>query len=409
MQMKAALKFSIAILLALSVSFAEAAKKERDKNAKNAKGDKAKTEKVERKAVKDVPVAEGFPHWKGFETWLPGSARQLTPSDLRGRYAVVVEMKGNKASLLGQFKRVMTLQFLGFNPSSQTSWDFGLPHSDVIVVFNIHDAGEDVIGKDFSGEEDIKKELSQRAFNFYTDLTFEGAPDAQSEYPFVYVMPPEGMEPIFKAKANDDIRKQVGAAIKKAKAAPKTWHDYYGYVEEVKHTKGYDAAIAGGKTLMPIIAALRKGIVSTDPEVAKESQMLYDAIEQRKGDLEYFIAKEWRVSAAAAISDYNELVARFPAMKKDAALKGLVAKAQAVPDISSVMKVYPPFRIACDVNRRSISPSEAKKLAADMKKSKAVIDKLANSKTIHVQNLALLMQQMLDERVSEMEAKAAEQ
>lgn len=404
---KTFLKLSIVFLLALAATFAEAAKKQKNAPTKNGKGKAEETVVV--KKVEDVPVAEGFPHWKGFETWLPGSARQLTPSDLRGRYAIIVEIKGNSnANLIGQFKRTLGLQGLGFNPSGSTMWDFGNDHRDIIVVYNIHGGGANTY-KSFHDSDMLKKDLSKRECNFYTELTFEGAPDSQGDYPFVYVMPPEGIEAVFKGRANDDITKQVSNAIKKSKGAnQKSWHDYYGFLESVSHVNGYDAAIAGGKTLANIEATLRKNILSKDPEIAKEAQILYDAIEQRKGDLEYFIKKEYKSSPVAALDDYAELVARFPAMKKDAALAKIVDKAGDEPDAKQALKVYPAFRKASSKTCKIHNAAEAKKLAAEIKRGKASLAKLATSKSVPVQNIALLMQQMADDLVAELEGAAGQ-
>ena len=131
--------------------------------------------------------------------------------------------------------------------------------------------------------------------------------------------------------------------------------------------------------------------------------MLYDAIEQRKGDLEFFIRKESAESPAAAIDDYGELISRFPDMKKNSELRALVTKANADKDVAVLMKFYPAFRIASDVNRRTISAKKASRLVADIKKARPQLDKLAESKNICVQNVAMSMQQMADELIAKLE------
>lgn len=394
-----------ALALMLAALPAQAKKAEKQKNApKGSKAAEASAAAAARaKKAEALQVAENFPRWSGFDTWLYGSARELTPSDLRGRFAVIVELKGAEA--VSQFKKTMNLQSLGFNIPFSASFESAFPHSDTIVVYNFHGADASIVDK-LKGDDEVKKTCGRFAYSFYTGVTFDGAPDPQGGYPFVYVMPPEGMEPLFKdkVKTGSETLKQVSSAIKKARSSLGKWHDWYGYVGEVKYLKTYDAAIASGKTLAPVEAQLRKAISSKNPEEAREAQMLYDAIWQKKGDLEYLIKKEAGISPVAAVYDYEELVSRFPAAKKDAALKILGAKVQSIPDVSAAMKAYESFRIASDPNRRELSPAEAKKLAADLKKAKPIVEKLVKSRTLSVQNAAFAMQQAIDELVLKLEA-----
>lgn len=398
------LRIVVSVMLALAMPAIGAA---------NAKADAGRARKVNRQSnmleespkpvkVEDVPVADGFPHWKGFETLLPGSARRLTPSDLRGRFVIVVCLK-NGDNLLSQFVTTMKLQNYAFNADHTAVYDFARPRSDTIVVFNIADADESFMER-LKKDVVVKNALKRMAFTFYKCVTFEGAPDLHGEYPFVYLIPPEGTKPLFAGKAGQDICAKVSKIIRKERTSQKKWYDYYGYVDDVKHVKGYDAAIAGGTSLVKIEAELRKGIVSQDVEKARESQMLYDAIEQRKGDLEFFIKKEGEASPAAVIDDYSELIARFPSMKGDTQLKSLMGRANSGQDISAVMKFYPAFRVASDVNRRSMTAAEAKKLLAVIKKAKPQLQHLAESKNINVQNVATSMQRMSDELIEKLES-----
>ena len=397
------LKYVMLVVLSLAVPFVEAAKVKDDaRNAKNAKTEKSRS-KAQTKPVKvmEAPVAEGFLRWHGFETVLPGSARNLSSSDLRGRFVILVWLKYGD-DLQSQFETTMNLQNYGFNANHNAIYDFGRPHDDTMVVFNIIGADEsflDGLKKDAR----VKNTLRRMSFNFYSGLTFEGVQSDQIDYPYLHVISPEGTAPIFASKAGQDICAKVSKLLKKERALQKKWHDYYGFVDEVKYCKGYDAAIAEGRALAKIEAELRKGIVSSDPEKAKESQMLYDAIEQRKGDLEFFIRKESAASPAAAIDDYGELISRFPDMKKNSELRALVTKANADKDVAVLMKFYPAFRIASDVNRRTISAKEASRLVADIKKARPQLDKLAESKNICVQNVAMSMQQMADELIAKLE------
>ena len=410
--MKPAFKFALVAAFCLAALVSEGARKQNNrKDAKNSRGGRnAKTEErsmKKKKVLPPVPVAEGFADWKGFDTLLEGSVREYGPSDLRLRYTVVVQIKGNSNSdLVKQFKMAMPLQALAFNPDGHTEWDFGVSRRDCAVVYVINGANDGTIKK-LKDDDDIKKQFGSKAFAVYSDLTYEGAPDSQGEYPFVYVTSPLGKEPIYQGKVNKDVRKSVETAIKKARAQEKPWRDYYGYVEEVKYNKIFDAAVAGGRTLVPVEKALIKNISSKDPEVAKESQMLYDAIMQRKGDLMFAIPKEQKSNAWMAIlCDFEELSDRWPAEKAE--FNTYQSKALGQPDVSQLMKFYPTFRKCTEPGFVPESSNEASKLASEIKKAKPLLEKLSNaSKTITVQNVAAKMLTMVDDLPAELEAKVA--
>ena len=273
------------------------------------------------KKLETAPVADGFVKWTGFDT-IKGTknARWLSPSDLRGRFVVVVDIDAAKAP--EQIKTTMGVQSMAFNPTwHSTDWDFTPVPRDTVVVYNVHDLSDEDIHKKLYENETIKNELECRAFNFYGFVTFEGAPDCQGERPYVYVMGPEGSETLYKGKyvVNKTLT-EVKDAIAKAAAGLPAWRPWYGYVGEVMYTKGFDAAIAGGKGLAPFLQVLKKGIVSKKPEVAAESQRLYDALEQRKGDLLYAIKTERYMSICATLYDIDEVSRRFPTLKRDLAV-----------------------------------------------------------------------------------------
>ena len=356
-----------------------------------------------------APVAEGFVRWTGLDS-IKGTknARWLSPSDLRGRFVVVVDIDAAKAP--EQVKATIGIQNLALNPNGHgTDWDFAPVPRDIVVVYNVHDLSDENLEKKLYENEDLKKELGQRAYNFYGFVTFEGAPDCQGERPYVYVMGPEGTEALYKGKfVKDKTAKEVKAAIAKAAAELPPWRPWYGYVTEVKHTKGFDAAIAGGKGLAPFTMVLKKGIVSKKPEVAAESQRLYDALEQRKMDLLYAIRTERNASPCAALYDIEEVSRRFPALKRDLAeFSDKVQKQH--PNITQLYKHYALFRRCADPAFKAKSAGEAKKLAAELEKARPILTKMGDDpKDVAIQNMALSLVQRMDDVVAELPAKVQE-
>lgn len=382
--------FAVALVAAVSVVAAP-------KQSRGAKGKPAAKEKSKpAKTLPPVPVAEGFPDWTGFETEIDGSGRSLTPSDLRLRYTIVVEIKGNSAGdAVNQFKSVSNLQKFGFNPTEHVDWNFGERRRDVVVVYNIHGANDGLLQR-LRSDNGLKKEFSQKTYSFYTDVTFKGCPDPMGTYPFVYVMPPVGTEAIFSGKAVKDTAKKVESVIKKDRAAAKygSWRNYYGFVQEVNHVKGFDAAIAGEKALVPVEANLVKMIQGKSAEAAKEAQMLYDALQQHRNELEFRASKSYAKSPLSAMYDIEELSRRWPAAKKD--VSEYLDKASSQADAVSAYKAYEPFRKYADAGYVPKSASDASKAAAELQRAKPVLERLKDSKNINVQNAVFTMLQMLE-------------
>ena len=184
-------------VLASAMSFA-AVRGGKKPSAADAAAVKLEEWKHEVKKLEAVPVAGGFVRWTGLDTIRSAkNARWLSPSDLRGRFVIVVDIDAAKA--LEQLKATLPLQGLGFIPGERTDWDFSPIKRDVVVVYNLHDLAEDRPESDIYENESLKKERDWiYASNFYGFVTFDGAPDSPDERPFVYVMGPEGTEAIYK-------------------------------------------------------------------------------------------------------------------------------------------------------------------------------------------------------------------
>ena len=395
--------FSI-LASAMSIAAARGGKKP---NTADSEAAKIEEWKREVKKLEAAPVAEGFVKWTGLDT-IKGTknARWLSPSDLRGRFVVIVEL--DKEKVVEQFKAASQLQWLGFVPEWNQDWEFMMVNRDVVVVYNVHDLGdEDLAQKIYSNETFKTFAVERKGYVFYGNITFEGAPDSAAERPYVYVMAPEGKEPIYKSRivqGKVQCVREAKEAIAKAAAELPAWRPWYGYVGEAKYTKGFDAAVAGGKGLAPYLQVLKKGIVSKKQEVAAESQRLYDAIEQRKADLLWQIKKESSLGLCAALYDIDELTKRFPAAKREMAVYSeRIAKAH--PNIATVYKTYALYRRCSEPGFKVKSASEVKKLAAELSKSKSILMKLTEDKDIAIQNLALTLPQHIDDLIAELPEK----
>ena len=401
-------------LLAATLAATAVAAPRRDGGKKKSGANDAVKAKIaewvdEVKKQEAAPVAEGFVKWTGLDS-IKGTknARWLGPSDLRGRFVVVVDIDAAKAA--EQIKATMRIQDLAFNPNGHgTDWDFTPVPRDIVIVYNVHDLSDENIEKKLYESETLKPQMVSRAFNLYGFVTFEGAPDCQGERPYVYVMGPEGKEALYKGKfVANKTPKEVKDAIEKAAAGLPAWRPWYGYVTEVKHTKGFDAAIAGGKGLAPFMMTLKKGIVSKKPEVAAESQRLYDALEQRKGDLLYAIKAERAASPCATLYDIEEVSRRFPTLKRDLAeFSDKVQKQH--PNITQLYKHYALFRRCADPAFKAKSAGEAKKLVAELEKARPILTKMGDDpKDVAIQNMALSLVQRMDDVVAELPTKVQE-
>lgn len=396
------LMFSI-LASAMSIAAARGGKKP---NTADSEAAKIEEWKREVKKLEAAPVAEGFVKWTGLDT-IKGTknARWLSPSDLRGRFVVIVEL--DKEKVVEQFKAAFQLQGLGFAPEWNRDWEFSPINRDVVVVYNVHDLSDEDFDKQICGNDAIKKlPIGPGWLVFYGNITFEGAPDSATERPYVYVMAPEGKEPIYKSRIKTQCFREAKEAIAKTAAELPAWRPWYGYVEEVKYTKGFDAAVSGGKGLAPFLQVLKKGIVSKKQEVAAESQRLFDALEQRKADLLWQIKKESSLGGpCAALYDMDELTKRFPASKREmAAYSERIAKAH--PNIATVYKAYSLYRRCSEPGFKVKSTSEAKKMAAELEKARPALTRLSNdANDVTVQNVASSLLAHLDDIIAELPEK----
>ena len=389
----------MAVICMLAAAVCGAAK--RDKNNST---DQREEWIREVKKLESEPVADGFVKWRGLDGVMGNMhLNRFTPGDLRGRFVIVIELDDTKVE--EQINATLPVRGAGldFMPGISFDWNFESIDRDVLVVYNLHNLSE----KDLE-EKVLKSDAVRRlvSFDYFSDVTFDGAPNSEQERPYVYVMGPEGKEPLYKGKMDKpQTPKAVRDAIKKAKAALPSWRPYYGYVDNVNYSKGFESAINSGKPLTQVIASLKKGILSKNNEVATESQRLYDALGRTKGDMLYQIRKKvWYGAPVAALYDIEELSRRFLALKNIlATYRDKISTAH--PTARSIYKHYALYRKYADPAFHPKSDAAAKKITVELSTAKQSVAKFANDKDVAIQNLALSLPQHIDELIAELPGK----
>lgn len=364
-------------------------------------------------AAKVDPVAEGYPDWQGMsaKTFIMG--RELVPSDLRHKVAIVVDVQPNDKL---QEQLVLAATFAQ-KVGMPTGWEGGnwetleLPRNVIFVVSN-RGGGKD---KDheaikaalkYKGDDQaISAALVQyrgMACSMYDDITFTGAPDSTGKRPFVYVMGPEGREPLCQGELNAAMMKTANAAIAKGKKQIEgwetKWRPFYGNIGEPKFFPVLAKTLDKGKPLAPVEKAILKDVVAKDPEKAKEAQILYDALCQTRSDLVMRIKMEVAACPHRAYYDIQQLVKYWPAEKKR--LEAVYAKLKTVPDAEKMAKMFIKLKTWADPEFTCKNAGESKKILAELNKMKKDLEKMKESKVIVVQNGALLMDIQVDELIS---------
>ena len=367
-------------------------------------------------AAKGDPVAEGYPDWQGISDKNYIMGRQICPSDLRHKATVVVDIEpGEKLQsqlvLVGKFVEKTGLSRMELGASWET---LELPRDVVVVVSNRgggRDKDREAI-KDalkYKGEDQaISTSLSSiRSMGcaMYDDVTFTGAPDSTGKRPFVYVMGPEGKEPLCQGGLNDAMVKTANAAIAKAKKQIAgweiKWRPFYGNVDEPKFFPALAKTLEKGKPLAPVEKAILKDVFAKDPEKAKEAQILYDALNQTRSDLLMRIRMEVSACPHRAYYDVQELLKCWPAEKKR--LEPVYAKFKTVPGAEKLAKIFVKLKTWGDPEFTCKNAGEAKKIVAELNKMKKDLEKLKDPEknpVVVIQNGASLLDMNVDELIS---------
>lgn len=271
-------------------------------------------------------VAPGFVDWSGAVDKNHIAGRYISDSDLRHRFTVIVEFEPDKACeqlsgpVGGQIASLDNLNLTG-PVEEPRAWDNPLYRRDCFVVY-VSRGKKQVRQVAKALEAKARDEDHQwRATYFspvYEGITCPGAPKDGGKFPFVWVMPPTGNEPIFTGtcdgtKTEWDIRSAIDAWMKK-NGRPQKSRPFYGLCAEPKYFPQLGKALRGGKSLQPVLKACAEGIKSPDADKAREAQLLYDGIEQTRGDMGYRIVRNVNTATFCVIDDIRRLHRYWPTL-----------------------------------------------------------------------------------------------
>ena len=365
-------------------------------------------------------VVEGYPDWRGISPKSFIAGREITPSDLRHKATVVIEVDENE-KVQSQLATAQNLvaNLNGGNNFGQNWETLKMPRSAIAVV-SVHGAKSAASFLDLLKRENKDQKVQSAIWAFlgqgcsiYQNLTFTGAPDTKGKRPYIYVMGPEGTEPAFKGELTDASVNEATAVVNKLKSQVEgiDWQPFYGSVKEPKFFPQIAQALEKGKTakqvpLASVEKAIQKEIVSKDPEKAKEAQLLYDALVQTRSDLVTRIKMEVGPCPHRAAYDIQQLLKYWPSEKKS--VEAASARIKSIPNGEIMAKI---FCRAMEIESPDFvckSEGDAKKIVAELNKAKKTLEKLKESKNMSTQNGALIIDMKLDELISTVPMKVPE-
>lgn len=363
-------------------------------------------------ASKADPVAEGYPDWQGLTPKNYIRGREITASDLRHRIAVVVNVEAGaslQSQLLRLGDRLAVIDGIGGFHAGDNWETLELPR-DVIVLISIHGVKDaEAVQNAFKRPKDCNEELTRKFANItgvsipvYGDVTFTGAPDLAGKMPYVYVMGTEGTTPVWQGPLDAGADKLASAAVNKEKKKMKdggfAWTPFFGTVAEPKFYPTLAKTIEKGKPLQQVLKSLLRDVTSKDAEKAKEAQILYDAINQARGDLLMRIKLEYAECPHRAIYDMKQLVKFWPSEKKK--LDFVTAKVKANPEAGKLAQILEKIMPWANPNFTCKSEGEAKQIVAQLTKMKKDLEKMKESKNVIAQNGAQIIDSQLDDLIA---------
>lgn len=354
-------------------------------------------------AAPGVPVCSEYVDWQGVipKNYIAG--RQIAASDLRHKVAVVLEIEPNE-KLTEQLVAALPLARLtGLADLGSGGWENAkVPRDVIFVVVNRGERNIEAIKAALKApadaSEDVKaalKVIGGPTVPIYDAITFEKAPESDGKRPFVYVMSPNGKEPVFSAPFDDSAVSAVTAAVSEQKGAIQLWLPNLGSVPEPKFFPNVKAVVAKGAALKPLLNVLAKETQSKDLNRAREAQILYDALIQTRDDLTLKIALEAASAPHLAAADAQILFKAWPGQKK--ALAGTLAKALNVPGAQLLGSALARIMVYSRPDYAPKNAAEAKKAVAELTNLRKQLGKLKDAKTPAIQAGATAVEAKIDE------------
>ena len=371
------------------------------------------------KPVKLDPVAEGYPVWQGAvdKNYLWG--RFLCPSDLRQKVVILIEVDAS-LNVQGTFAQLPKLYHQATVDREVQDWaSLENIKRDVLCVISNRGPAKDrdnlLKALSYKGDNrDIKQALAylRPMTTGYDGLYLVNAPEGEDKFPRVTVMGPDSKEPLFRGDCDATgiaaAAKAVGEGRKLLNAKENKWVPYYGFLPETsKYYAMIQKHLAGKpKPMTPLSKAILKDVVSKDPEVAKEAQIAFDAIEQARSDLVFRIMQEAMACPHRAQYDLSKIMKMWPAEKKK--FDAVMAKVKQIPEANALTPLFMKMATWAEPNFVPKNEGEVKKIIAELNKIKKTLEKLKESKSLVVQNGALMMDAKCDELITDMPSRVPE-
>lgn len=348
------------------------------------------------------PVSPEYVDWQGVVDKNRISGRYLDPADLRHKVVVILEIEPSD-KLQEQLVAAAPLAAMtGFAEAGAGGWEGAQLPRDVLFVVNNRgerkpDAIRAALKAPADAGEDVKaaiKVLSGPTVPVYDGITFDKAPASEGKRPYVYVMGPDGKEPVYEGSFDDSAVSAVAAAVESQKRSILLWEPNTGSVREPKFFPQVKAAVAKGGPLKTLVTTLAKETQSKDVNRAREAQILHDALIQTRDDLTLKIELEAAKAPHLAFAEAQRLVKAWPSQKKY--LLGALAKASSMPGAAQLGAICVK---AMPYMRSSYTPKnagEAKKAVAELGNLRKQLAKLKESKVQAVQEGATALDSQLE-------------
>ena len=357
-----------------------------------------------------TPVAEGYPDWRGVTPKNYILGRRICPSDLRHKVTVVVDIEPTadlRDQLIASYWFVRKTG-IALGLGAGDNWDTAVFPRNLFVVYSVHNCKNRAVIKDALTRkkgDDLVAEflvgLSGNGCAYYEGVSFDGAPETAGKRPYFYVMGPEGKTPLVQGELGKGPSRATMTAVSKAiedlANSETPWRQFYGFLGEPKFHPELAGLLQKGKPLVQLEKTLGKEIASRDPERAKESQILYDALNQTRSDLALRIRMEVAACPHRAWYDLQTLVKYWPGEKKG--LEVEIAKIKENPEAFKLAQLFAKVMVWNAPEFVCKNAGEAKKIVMELGKMKKDLQKLKESKVIVVQNGALLLDMKVDELI----------
>lgn len=367
-------------------------------------------------AAPAVPVADGFPDWIGLEPRNNISGRLITPSDMRHKIAMVIEIdcddKFKDSVLLASRYASLNPKPLGHSTSWEVLKDEEMPRDSILLlsVFG-KKPNEEMIAEIASDKKRGSLIFSRHIQatrtlpSVYYNVRLAGADyeNPERKRPYAYVFSHEGGKPIWEGSLNEKNAPELSKAIAAARKRLPQWKPLTG-IDDLTKLPAVAKNLEKGK-MKAVVAAAVAAIKSKDPETSKQGQIVYDAIEQYKSDLVYRIVLEATSAPARAIADVQRLVKMFPQEKKRIAeFESVLSKNREILSIAKMMEKV------LQLKDPSYAPKTAqlKKDLQLLRRWKRSLKPLGEHANTTISGQAMLMMTLLEELEAEIAAKTGD-